>query len=170
MSTKKLTILALYTTLALAIYVAESAIPPLVPIPGIKPGFANIVTLFVLSHHSVRDALWVLLARILLAGFLFGQGISILYSLTGGICCLIIMSFLQLLLHKHWLPLTSIFGALAHNLGQLLLAGVVLKSFYVISYLPYLILSAMVTGLFTGLCAYMANRFISPHIKHLSSE
>ena len=170
MSAKKLTLLALYTTLALSIYAVESAIPPLVPIPGIKPGFANIVTLFVLSRHSARDALWVLLARILLAGFLFGQGISMLYSLAGGILCLVILSGMQALLRKHFLPLTSIFGALAHNIGQLLVAGLVLKSFYVISYLPYLMLSAMVTGLFTGLCALMVNRFISPHIKHLSSE
>ena len=148
----------------------ESLVPFGFGIPGIKLGLANLAVLLCLYRWGAREAIALNIMRILLAGFLFGQGISMLYSLAGGILCLVIMSGMQALLRKHFLPLTSIFGALAHNIGQLLVAGLVLKSFYVISYLPYLMLSAMVTGLFTGLCALMVNRFISPHIKHLSSE
>lgn len=167
MSVKKLTILALYTTIALAIYAAESLIPPLVPIPGIKLGLANIITLFVLSNHSAKDAFCVLLARILIAGFLFGQALSILYSLAGGILCLLVMTLVQLFLQKHFLPLTSFFGALAHNAGQLLVAVFIVKSISPLTYLPFFILSAIVTGLFTGLCAFFTQKSISPHIKHL---
>ena len=82
MPVKKVTLLALFTTLSLAIYAIESAVPPLVPIPGIKLGLANIVTLVLLRHFSARDAALVLLARILLSALLFGQALSLLYSLA----------------------------------------------------------------------------------------
>lgn len=167
MSVKKLTLLALYTTISLAIYAAESLIPPLIPIVGIKLGLANIVTLFVLSKHSAKDAFCVLMARIFIAGFLFGQALSILYSLAGGILCLLVMALIQQLLQKHFIPITSIFGALAHNAGQLIVAMVIVKSISPLAYLPFFILSSIITGLFTGLCALFANKAISPHIKHL---
>lgn len=167
MSVKKLTLLALYTTLALAIYAAESLLPPLVPSPGIKLGLANIITLFVLSNHSAKDAFCVLLARVLIAGVLFGQALSLLYSLAGGILCLMVMTTIHHLLQKHFLPLTSIFGALAHNAGQLIVAVLIVKSVSPLAYLPFFILSAIVTGLFTGFCAFFAQKTILPHIKHL---
>ncbi|MCM1412605.1 MAG: Gx transporter family protein, partial [Lachnospiraceae bacterium] len=81
---KKLTVLALFTTLSLAIYAVESVIPPLVPIPGIKLGLANIITLILLRNASAKDALLVLTARILLSALLFGHALSLLYSLAGG--------------------------------------------------------------------------------------
>lgn len=167
MPVKKLTLLALYTTIALAIYAVESLIPPLVPIPGIKLGLANIITLFVLSKHTAKDAFCVLFARILIAGFLFGQVLSILYSLAGGLLCLLVMVLIQQLLQKHFLPITSIFGALAHNAGQLLVAIIIVKSISPLAYLPFFILSAIITGLFTGICALFADKAISPHIKLL---
>ena len=73
MQIRKLPVLALYTTLSLAIFAAESLLPPLVPIPGIKLGLANIITLVVLRHDSPQEAALVLTARILLSSFLFGQ-------------------------------------------------------------------------------------------------
>lgn len=76
MKLKRLTALSLYVTLSLAIYAVESAIPPLVPIPGIKLGLANIITLILLRRHSLQDAALVLTARILLSTLLFGQFMS----------------------------------------------------------------------------------------------
>ena len=78
MHTRKLTILALFTTLALVIYSVESLLPPVAPLPGIKLGLANIVTLLVLHLYSAKDAALVLLARILLSALLFGQAMSLL--------------------------------------------------------------------------------------------
>ena len=89
MSVRKTALLALFTTLSLAIFAIESAVPPLVPIPGIKLGLANIITLILLRHFSARDALIVLISRILLSAFLFGQALSLLYSLMGGLCSLL---------------------------------------------------------------------------------
>ena len=80
MSLKRLTNLALYTTLSLAVYAIESAFPMLIPIPGIKAGLANIITMILLRENSLRDASLVLTSRILLSALLFGQGMSLMYS------------------------------------------------------------------------------------------
>ena len=82
-SVKKLTTLALFSTIALTIFLLESLIPPLVPIPGIKLGLANIVTLILLANGTWRDALVVLMARILLGSIFAGQMMSFFYSLAG---------------------------------------------------------------------------------------
>lgn len=164
MSTKKLTQLAMFTTLALIIFTIESAIPPLVPIPGVKLGLANIITLVLLRNYSPQDALWVLLARILLASFFFGQALSLLYSLMGGLCCLLTMYLTNKLLQKHFIFLTSIIGALSHNLGQLFIAFLITKTTGVLAYLPFLMISGILTGLFTGLCAHFIQRYLMPVI------
>nr|WP_304955989.1 Gx transporter family protein [uncultured Acetatifactor sp.] len=162
MSVRKTTLLALFTTLSLAIFAAESAIPPLVPIPGIKLGLANIVTLILLRQFSARDALVVLVSRILLSAFLFGQALSLLYSLTGGLCSLCVMAVVMKVLQKKLIFLTGAMGGLTHNLGQLAVAFAITRTAGVAAYLPFLILSGIVTGLFTGLCAGFAGRLLPP--------
>lgn len=164
MPLRKLTTLSLFTAIALAIYGVECAIPPLVPIPGIKLGLANIVTLVVLRLYSKKDALLVLLARVLLSALLFGQVMSLLYSFTGGILCFFAMVCMDFLLQKHMLYLTSIIGALFHNLGQLLIAFALTAVPGVLSYLPFLIVSGIITGLFTGLCAHFSLKLLRPLI------
>lgn len=164
MSLHKLTSLALYTTLSLAVFAAESAIPPLVPLPGIKLGLANVITLILLQHYSAKDALWVLTARILLSSFLFGQFLSLLYSLAGGIFSFVIMYAANRILRKKLPFLTGALGGLFHNLGQLLTAFAVTASAGVFAYLPYLAVSGILTGLFTGLCAHFAGRRLPSHI------
>ncbi|MBR4084299.1 MAG: Gx transporter family protein [Lachnospiraceae bacterium] len=159
-STKKLTILAFFTTLALILYWVESLLPTLVPIPGIKLGLANIITLIILKNFSLREAFPVLLIRIIIATFLFGQFVSLFYSLAGGIFCLLAMALILWILQGHFLFLISIFGALFHNLGQLVVALILTKSLAVLTYLPFFILSAVVTGLFIGLCAHFVQKYL----------
>ena len=108
----------------------------------------------------MREAFQVLLMRIFIATFLFGQFVSLVYSLVGGIFCLFAMTLILKLLKGHFLFLISIFGALFHNLGQLLVALLLTKSMAVLTYLPFFILSAFVTGLFTGLCAHFAQKYL----------
>lgn len=160
LSLKRLTLLALFTTLAMAIYYVESLLPTLVPIPGIKLGLANIITLLVLKNFSPKEALLVLFARILLVSFAFGQFLSLFYSLTGGIFCLLAMWLINRLLKGSFLVLTSIFGALFHNIGQLCVAILLTQSLAVLTYLPFFILSAAITGLFTGLCAHFTQKYL----------
>ena len=165
MKTGKLTTLALFTTIALIIYSVESMLPPLVPIPGIKLGLANVVTLVVLQNDSVKSTLLVLLARILLSTFFFGQAMSLMYSLAGGLLCLLVMALSHKLLRGRYTFITSIFGALSHNLGQLIVALLLTAVPGVLVYCPFLMLSGIITGLFTGLCAHFIQRYLMPVIK-----
>lgn len=161
MRTKKLTTLAMFTTLALIIFTIESAIPPLVPIPGIKLGLANIITLVLLRNYSAKDTLLVLLVRILLSSFFFGQAVSLLYSLAGGLLCFVAMVLTHRLLQGHFLFLTSMVGALFHNIGQLTIAYLITAVPGVLVYLPFLLLSGLITGLFTGLCAHFIQKYLT---------
>lgn len=158
--THKLTTLALLSTISLALYAVESMLPPFVPIPGIKLGLANIITLVVLWKYSAKDAILVLLVRILLATMFFGQFMSLLYSLTGGVFCLLAMIFVKKLLHGHYLFLASMTGAVFHNLGQIAVAFLLTSVPAVLVYLPFLLLSGLLTGLFIGLCANFTLRFL----------
>lgn len=160
MTTRKLTFLGLSTTLSLAIYAAESALPPLAPIPGFKLGLANIITLVLLKRFSPREAALVLTARLLLSALLFGQALSLLYSLAGGIVSLLVMCLVNCLLEKKLLLLTSAMGGLAHNAGQLLAAFLITSTPGVLAYLPVLLPAGILTGLFTGLCAHLADRHL----------
>ena len=158
MNIRRMTLLAMYTTIALTIFVVESAIPPLAPIPGIKLGLANIVTLWLLIYASAKDALVVLLMRILLASIIAGQFASFSYSLCGGLLCFIIMALLHRLFGRGAIIFISIIGAIFHNIGQIAIATVLFDSISVIAYLPALLISGIITGCFTGLCAYFASK------------
>ena len=154
--TKKLTVLALFTALSLAIYAAECALPPLLPLPGMKLGLANIITLLLLRHYTLKETSLVLLARILLSALLFGQAVSLLYSLAGGI--------LNRRTGSRFPFLTGAFGGLTHNMGQLLTAFLLTRTPGVFAYLPFLLLCGILTGLFTGFAALFAERLIAPHL------
>lgn len=164
-NTKRLTTLSLFTVIALTIFIVESAIPVPVPIPGIKLGLANIITLVILCNYPPQDAFIVLFVRIFLSAVFSGQMMTLFYSALGGLFCFFMMWFINRLLAGHFLFITSIFGALAHNAGQLLAAYLITRNLGVLSYLPFLALSGVITGLFTGLCAHFAQKYLMPIIK-----
>ena len=158
MKAKKITSLGLFTAIALTIYVIESAIPPLVPIPGIKLGLANIISLYVMHQYGYMDALAVTLARIVLSGIYSGGMVFFLYSLVGGLFCYAVMVLVSKMLHGRFIPITSIMGAIAHNTGQICVAFLVLKTAGIFVYIPFLMISGGITGLFTGLSCMFAYR------------
>ena len=150
-SVRALTRCAVLTALALAISVAEGLVPLsiLVPLPGLRLGLANLVTVFALCRLSGREALGILAARCLLGALVGGNLSALAYSLTGG---LLALGTMWLLLHVPALSLfgVCIAGAAAHNTGQILAASVVLGSPAVALYLPPLLLASIVTGAVTG--------------------
>lgn len=154
MNTRKLTTLALLTTISLTIFLLEGMLPPLVPVPGIKLGLANIVTLIVLVWFSAKDAVLVTITRVLLGFFFAGTVMSLTYSLLGSLLSLTVMVILHRFLEKKYIYITSIAGAIFHNIGQIIAAVLFTSTPYLVSYLPFLMISGIVTGLFTGLCAY----------------
>lgn len=94
MKTKKLVQLSLLIAIALSIFIVELQIPNPLPFPGIKLGLANIVTLYVIYRYRAKEALLVLMARIILGSVFSGNLMAIMYSLAGGICCFVVMSVL----------------------------------------------------------------------------
>lgn len=160
---RKLVLLGVLVALALALHVAERLLPlPILPVPGVKLGLANIVTLiaiFLFSFHEV--ALFVLVRTVLSSAF--GGGLSaFLFSLSGGMFSMIVM---YLLVHKvaNWLsvPAISVIGALFHNIGQLLVASLIVRTFGIFLYLPMLIISAGLTGILVGFTSLLLLRTLS---------
>ena len=140
------------TAIALIIFVVEAQLPPLVPVPGIKMGLANIVTLVTLVWYGRREAFLVLVLRIVMGSIFAGQIMSLLYSLAGGIMCFAVMSLaIRPLKNRLWI--VSVLGAIAHNFGQIIVAVLVTSTWQIVMYLPILIFSAVLTGTFTGLVA-----------------
>lgn len=156
--TKKITILALYSAIALTIFMVEAMLPPIAPIPGIKLGLANIITLIVISKYTSKDAFMVLVVRIIMSAIFSGQAVYLIYSVAGGLLCLLVMSLSTKLLNGNFIYITSILGAISHNTGQILAAFFVLGLSGIFMYMPYLIVSGVITGLFTGLVAHFAMR------------
>lgn len=153
MNVKKLARLALLTAIALIIFIVEMRIPNLVPIPGVKLGLANIVTVYAMYHYSAKETSLIVLARILL-GSIFGGNISaIIYSLSGAFLCLTGMIILRRVIDEKNIWICSILGAVLHNIGQTAAAIVVMKTTAVLSYLPFLLVSGCIAGAFTGICA-----------------
>lgn len=151
-SAKKIAQLACLTAMALTIFVLEMQIPPLVPIPGIKLGLANIITIFAMYRYKARDVMAVVFVRIFL-GSIFGGGMmAFIYSFAGSTLCLIGMIPLHKILPMKFIWLCSVIGAVLHNIGQFCVALAVMGT-AIIAYLPFLIVSGMITGTFTGLCA-----------------
>ena len=150
-----MTFMALLLAIALTIFVAEAQLPPPVPIAGVKLGLANIVTLAALVWLGRREALAILLCRIVLGSIFAGQAVSFIYSLAGGLMCFFVMAVILTPLGRERLWVISAFGAIAHNVGQIIAAIVLTHTWQVAAYLPVLIISGIITGVFTGLCAQL---------------
>jgi len=149
--TKKIALCAVLIALALALSYTERFLPlqMVVPLPGIKLGLANIVTLVALYLLGARWAFMILVCRCLL-GAAFGGGFTgLLFSLTGGVLAMGVMA-LSRKSRLFSVYGVSILGAAAHNTGQIAASMVLMHSFYIGAYLPYLLLVAVVTGLLTG--------------------
>lgn len=153
MNTKKLTYMALLTTISLIIFIVELRIPTLAPIPGMKLGLANIITVYAVYTLSAKETGMILFGRILLGSMFSGNISALIYSISGAVLCLLGMLILRRVIGKEQLWLCSIFGAIFHNIGQTAAAVFVMKTTAVIAYLPFLLVSGCIAGLFTGLCA-----------------
>jgi len=160
---RRITLLALLTAIALTIFMVEAQLPVLIPIQGVKLGLANIITVYAVFVLGPGDALLILVARVFLGAVFSGQMMTLLYSMGGGLLAWLAMVLLRRALTRRQIWLCSPVAAVFHNIGQLLVAAGVMKTWVVMAYLPYLLLSGIVTGLFTGLCA----QFLINHLEKL---
>lgn len=150
MKSKKIATYGMLVALAFILSYIESIIPLPIPVPGIKIGLANLVVITALYLMGPGDALILSLLRVVLVGFTFGNMSTMMFSLAGGL-----LSWLVMVLAKRSKVFSmtgvSILGGISHNLGQILVAIVVLNTATLVYYLPFLILSGLVTGTVIGI-------------------
>ncbi len=138
-----------FTALALIFSYVELLIPIQFGVPGMKLGLANLVIVIFLYKRNAKEAMLLSIVRILLAGFMFSNLFSILYSLAGGILSLIVMTVLKKT-ETFSVIGVSIAGGVAHNMGQLVIAMLVVETYRVGYYFPVLLITGMVTGMLIG--------------------
>ena len=159
---KKVARMGVFIALAMIFSYIEVLIPFNFGIPGVKLGIANIVTVTRLYVFSTGEAFGISVIRIVLMGILFGNGMSLLYSLAGGL-----LSFLAMWIGKRtsWFSVmgVSVAGGVFHKVGQILAVMLVMKNTMFVAYLPVLFVAGVVTGYLIGL---LANKIIEllPHI------
>ena len=148
----KVAYFGVFTTLALIFSYVETLIPIQFGIPGVKLGLANLIIVIALYRMKLSEAYLLSIVRVLLAGFIFGNYFSIIYSLAGGLLSLTVMAVLR---KKGGFSVigVSIAGGVFHNIGQLIIASVIVETFSVMYYVPVLLIAGLVTGLLIGIAS-----------------
>ena len=146
---QKTACLGLFSAVAIILGYVESLIPVFAGIPGIKLGLANLGVLFILKKYSFREAALVSVVRILVIGFMFGNLFSILYSLAGAALSMTVMT---LMLKKTSFSLigVSVAGGVSHNIGQLIIAMLIVNNASVFVYTPALLVAGVAAGIVIG--------------------
>jgi len=146
----KVVYLGIFTGIAIALHILEGSFSPLFPVPGAKVGLANIVTLFVFFTVGPRDALLVLLLRILVGNLLGGTFLNVGFflSVSGGLSSFLALCVLSKRMHS--VAVLSVISAVVHNLVQLLVAFSYIESRAIFLYLPFLVFSGVTFGFFCG--------------------
>ena len=150
--TKRLALGAMLVAFAMILSYIESLVPPLVAIPGVKLGLANIATVFVLYCLGERYAVAVSLLRVVLSSLLFGSAVSLIYSLTGAVLSLVFMILLRRI--GIFTPVgVSAAGGVAHNAGQIICAALIMENAGLTYYLAPLTVAGVITGFVIGIAA-----------------
>ena len=157
MKARKMTELALLTAIALIIFVIELQIPNPFPIPGVKLGLANIITVYAVYHYRAREVFLIVIVRILLGSLFSGNMMALMYSMAGGMLCLLGMLLLKRILPEEYIWICSVLGAILHNVGQIAVACLI-GGWGMLMYLPFLLVSGCLAGAFTGICAQLVTR------------
>jgi len=166
MRVRRLVELAVLTAAALIIFIVELQIPNPFPIPGIKLGLANIITVYAVYRYRAHEAASLVCVRLILGAVFSGNFTALIYSASGGILCLIGMLGLRRIIDEDHLWMASVLGAVLHNTGQLAAAILVMRTPQLIAYYPFLLVSGCLAGAFTGLCAQL----VLKRLKRLRGE
>lgn len=151
---KKIAILGILVAQAMVLSLVETMIPIPIAIPGVKLGLANLITLFAIREFRLREVLMVVVARSVLTFFIVGVLSSFLFSLAGGVfSCLVMFVFNKLLERFFGIISVSVMGALAHNVAQLGVALVLMRTWRVLAYVPVLMMTGVATGILIGISA-----------------
>lgn len=161
---EKIALFGMMVALAFTLSYLESLIPFNFGIPGVKLGLANLIVVVALYIMKPYEAFAIAIIRILLAGLTFGNFMSIAYSLCGGILSFAVM----LLVKKTKLSIigVSMLGGICHNIGQIIVAAIVMKTIRLAYYLPVLLVAGLATGLLLGI----VSRLIVSRLKRFNEK
>lgn len=151
-SSRMTALCGVFIALAMVLSYLESLVPISFAIPGIKLGLANIVTIIALVKLGLKPALIISIGRVLLSGLLFGNPATIMYSMAGALLSIAVM-FIVRKLKLLAITGTSVCGAVAHNLGQLIVAAIVIENTKIFYYMAVLSVSGIIAGVLIGLLA-----------------
>lgn len=162
MKTKKLTVMAMTTAVAMILSFVESQIPAFVAVPGVKIGLANIAVVFALYRLGWKEAVAISLIRVVLVSMLFGSIASLFYSIAGAVLSLTGMGLLKKT-GKFTEIMISVTGGILHNIGQIGMACLILETAALRYYLPFLLISGIIAGIVVGiLSAVLVQRIKLP--------
>lgn len=153
MKAKKITLLSLFCAVAMIMSYLEAIIP--LPLPfGIKVGLPNIIIVFILYRFGIKEAIAVSIVRVLLVALLFGNAISLAYSVAGAILSLILMIALKA---TKWFTTVgvSVAGGIFHNTGQITVACILMNTVEISSILPLLAITGTIAGVLVGICGHL---------------
>ncbi len=154
--TKRVTLLGFTLAAAMLLSYVESAVPPVIPISGVKIGLANIAVIFALYRIGTAEAYLISLLRVFLSALLFGNVVALAYSVSGALLSLTVMALLKKT-DKFSVFAVSITGGVLHNVGQILCAVIIIGSSAVLYYLPILMLCGIISGALIGVLAGYIN-------------
>jgi len=168
--TRKIALSGIFISMALVLSFFEGLIPVNFGIPGIKLGLANIVALTALFVLGPIYAIAIQIGRVVLGALMFGNMAALLYSLAGGLISILAMTLLYKIKHPYYgIVAISVFGAVFHNIGQIIAASLIVQDLRISYYLPILMLSGIAAGLFVGFtCKFLIKgltntKFITLH-------
>lgn len=147
---KKIAFMGAFLALALICSYVESLIPFYFGIPGVKLGLTNIVVVLMLYSIGTKEAFGISMLRIVLAGFLFGNMFSILYSLAGGLLSFLVMYLVKKTNKLGIIPI-SVCGGITHNIGQIFVAALIVENYQILYYIPVLLVAGTLTGFLIGI-------------------
>ncbi len=157
--TKRLAFLGVISAFALILSFIEAVLPPIwSAVPGIKVGLPNIVIIFLLYRFSVNEAALVSFIRVIITSLLFGNAMSMVYSISGAALSLTIMWLLKKT-DKFSVVGVSIAGGVSHNLGQIIMATIILSTKEIGFYFPILAISGTLAGIFVGFLGIMLLKY-----------
>lgn len=167
-NTKKLIFLAILLAQALVLHFVESFIPIPVPAPGVKLGLANIITMVTIVIFGYRETLVLVMMRSFMGAMFGGVISSFFFSVAGGLLSAAVMYVLYRFYKDYFSFMgISIVGAIFHNIGQLFAASLIVSNFGIFTYLPILMLTAILTGYFTGLSAKYILKVLRANLKYV---
>ncbi|MCY6484853.1 Gx transporter family protein [Clostridium aestuarii] len=165
--TQKLTFISLLVAQGLVLHVFERMLPVPFIAPGAKLGLTNIITVLALYMFNFKDVFLIIILRIILATLLGGTLSGFLYSIAGGILSFIAMYLMKRLGEKDISVIgVSIAGAIFHNIGQVIIAALVVENAMMFTYLPILLVAGIGTGFFVGL----TSKYLLPFLKRIQMK